>query len=79
MKRIVAGAIAIFVVIIMLAFVSAIIGNIDTTLINGTVMEPIWNTTTTYTGTTLNLMTPLVLMIGVGLLVYAVYKLAKKR
>lgn len=79
MKRIAAGAITIFVIIIMLAFVSAIVGNIDTTLINGTIMEPIWNTTTMYTGTTLNLMTPLLMVIGVGLLICAVYKLAKKR
>ena len=79
MKRIAAGVITIGVVIIVIAFVTTIIGNIDATKINGTEMESVWNSTTIYTNITLNLLTPITLILGFALLIYAIYNLAKKR
>ena len=79
MKRIAAGVITIGVVIIVIAFVTTIIGNIDATKINGTEMESVWNSTTIYTNITLNLLTPITLIIGISLLIYALYKIAKRR
>ena len=80
MKRIAAGVITIGVVITVMAFVTAIIANIDKTKISGNPgMEAVWTSTTAYTTITMSILTPIAFIIGVTVLIYAIRKIMKKR
>ena len=80
MKRIAAGVITIGIVTMVITFVTAIIGKIDTTNIDeNTGMLSVWNSTTAYTTITMSILTPIAFIIGVTVLIYAIRKIMKKR
>lgn len=79
MKKVAGGVVVIFVILILLAFVTSIIAGIDTSHIVGSQMESVWNTIADWSGLSLSMMTPLMFLIALGLIVYAIYRMIQKR